>query len=79
MLPSVNVRCAFSISDEREWLVILLTPHQEIVGCGVPIILEKCLTVDLFAALLLLPPLEKTALHVDLDPHLGCRRCISTH
>jgi len=41
------------------------------VGCGVPIVLEKSLTVDLFAALFFLPPLERTALHLDLDPQVN--------
>ena len=41
--------------------------------------LERFLTVDLFAALFLLPQLEQTALYMDLNTDLGCWRCISIY
>ena len=49
------------------------------MGCCVPIILESFLTIDLYASLFLLPQREETALQLDLDADLGCRRCISTY
>ena len=49
------------------------------MGCGVPIILEKFLTVDCFATCFLLSQPEKSALHLDLDADLGCRIYISSY
>ena len=49
------------------------------MGYGAPIIIEKSLAADLCATLFLLLPWEMTALHLDLDTHLGCRRGISTY
>jgi hypothetical protein len=46
---------------------------------GGPIVTEEFLKVDLLASPGLLYPWQMSALQLDLDAQLGCRRNISTH
>jgi hypothetical protein len=70
--------CA-SQSDMRTGCGPQRTLYRKFVGSGGPIIIEEILKIDLLVTLFLLCPQYVTALHLDLQAHLGCRSNVPTY